>query len=232
MSLPATPPSVSESARTLRAGSWGWPVYAVQSALNDAAGEALAADGHFGSSTTSAVKRFQSTNRLKADGVVGPTTRAALSEAVCRRLDRELALPDGQARKLAHGEGGDNGSAVNWSVPGGVDCGLFQLRVLGPRYGAAALKTAFSPYRAGVVALKRLLARAKAFAKKRHPACPFSALQLAVLAHNWPWAADEYHDHGRLPSPNRIATWVPKSLPASAKTYDGWARFYIRQMSV
>lgn len=63
---------VSSSSATLREGSSGSAVAAVQRALG------IPADGQFGSQTTSAVRRFQSGHGLDADGVVGSATRAAL----------------------------------------------------------------------------------------------------------------------------------------------------------
>ena len=150
---------------------------------------------------------------------------------MCRRVNRQLtALPDQLVRALARGEGGDNPAAVNWAVAGGVDCGLFQIRCYGPPYDHGALGLAFSPYRAGLRAMGTILGRAATFADP-HPQSPFTAIQLAVLAHNWPWAAGRYHRYGSLPNPDRPAPWVPASLPASARTYGGWAAHYVATMT-
>lgn len=54
-------------------GSSGNNVYAIQYLLNDR-GYGLTVDGKFGSNTESAVKKFQKTNQLTADGIVGPNT--------------------------------------------------------------------------------------------------------------------------------------------------------------
>ena len=54
-------------------GSSGNNVYAIQYLLNDR-GYGLTVDGKFGSNTESAVKKFQKTNKLTIDGVVGPKT--------------------------------------------------------------------------------------------------------------------------------------------------------------
>ncbi|GIV97552.1 MAG: N-acetylmuramoyl-L-alanine amidase [Herpetosiphonaceae bacterium] len=62
---------------TLRNGNTGEAVKAVQSQLR-ARGYNLTVDGIFGSGTESAVKSFQSSKGLTADGIVGPQTWNAL----------------------------------------------------------------------------------------------------------------------------------------------------------
>ncbi|MER8266154.1 peptidoglycan-binding protein [Streptomyces griseus] len=63
---------------TLRQGASGSPVRALQTALNRR-GARLAVDGGFGSVTTSAVRAYQSGNRLVTDGEAGPVTWRALT---------------------------------------------------------------------------------------------------------------------------------------------------------
>ncbi|MFJ6611599.1 peptidoglycan-binding protein [Streptomyces sp. NPDC091289] len=63
---------------TLRQGGGGSHVRALQTALNKR-GARLAVDGGFGSVTTSAVRAYQSANRLVADGEAGPVTWRALT---------------------------------------------------------------------------------------------------------------------------------------------------------
>lgn len=62
----------------LRTGSEGAQVKILQRGLNATLGEDLVVDGKFGSATTSAVKRYQSSRGLSVDGVVGPATWGAL----------------------------------------------------------------------------------------------------------------------------------------------------------
>lgn len=73
------------SCPTLRPGDSGDCVRGVQNALY-ARGLALGVDGMFGPSTTAALRRFQSTQGLTADGIAGPQTLAKLNESVCAQL--------------------------------------------------------------------------------------------------------------------------------------------------
>jgi peptidoglycan hydrolase-like protein with peptidoglycan-binding domain len=62
------------SGPTLKQGQSGAPVAALQNRLNQLGFNAGAADGQFGPKTTAAVKAFQSSKGLVADGIVGPKT--------------------------------------------------------------------------------------------------------------------------------------------------------------
>ena len=65
--------------RTLRRGSSGPEVMELQDLLNRH-GATLAADGKFGKLTEAAVRAFQRNNGLKADGICGPVTWAAVNK--------------------------------------------------------------------------------------------------------------------------------------------------------
>ena len=62
----------------IKRGASGATVRSIQQKLNRL-GMGLAADGHFGSSTETAVKTFQRSRGLTADGKVGKATWAALA---------------------------------------------------------------------------------------------------------------------------------------------------------
>ena len=79
-STPTATPTLPEGV-TLRRGSKGAEVTQLQQALV-ALGYSTTVDGKFGPSTAQAVKSFQASSGLPADGVVGPATLSALSTAV------------------------------------------------------------------------------------------------------------------------------------------------------
>ena len=70
----------SKNIPTIRRGAEGELVEKLQGLLKEA-GETLAVDGKFGAKTEEAVKTFQKKNGLKADGIAGPQTWAALGRA-------------------------------------------------------------------------------------------------------------------------------------------------------
>jgi len=74
---PLAGPALELGDRTLRSGVQGNDVRELQALLNGQ-GAGLQVDGDFGAGTARAVKDFQRTNGLSADGVVGPSTLSAL----------------------------------------------------------------------------------------------------------------------------------------------------------
>ncbi len=66
---------------TYRVGSTGYMVSYIQEALKSLDYYSAQVTGHFGGKTEAAVKAFQRDHNLTADGVVGPTTMAAIMNA-------------------------------------------------------------------------------------------------------------------------------------------------------
>ena len=222
----------------------GWHVYAVQKALNDAAGKSLNPDGYFGSLTTNAVKEYQTRMDIVADGIVGPTTKRLLAEACARRVDRTRTdLPNGLIREMARGEGGDNLSAINpYDPPGGkpgTDCGIVQIRCYeNPEgtYSLSDLQLAFSPYDAMLWAAGRFNE-----AKSHYLTYGWCrnnrvrAEKCALLYHNWPVGANDIAFEGILSNADKDATWALKNGTTPyikfldgefVKTRRDWANFY------
>jgi peptidoglycan hydrolase-like protein with peptidoglycan-binding domain len=77
---PKPAPSSGGATPTLRVGAKGASVEKLQTALRGK-GYKIAVDGSFGPGTLSAVKSFQQSRGLAADGVVGPNTWKALNSA-------------------------------------------------------------------------------------------------------------------------------------------------------
>ncbi|MFB7454005.1 GH25 family lysozyme [Streptomyces sp. NPDC056194] len=78
---PGSTPAPAQSWPVLKAGTRGTDVRTAQHLLN-AAGHHLDPDGAFGPATTSAVKTFQTRNRLDADGIIGKDTWTKLIRTV------------------------------------------------------------------------------------------------------------------------------------------------------
>lgn len=75
---PAAAPITLPEGETLRIGESGDAVRALQEALKAKGFDVDAADGKFGAGTRKAVMAFQSSNKLKADGLVGQKTFQAI----------------------------------------------------------------------------------------------------------------------------------------------------------
>jgi peptidoglycan hydrolase-like protein with peptidoglycan-binding domain len=74
-----TTPFVATGRSTVRLGSTGDDVTALQQRLNALGYNAGTANGTFGAQTQTAVENFQKAKNIPADGVVGPTTWNALA---------------------------------------------------------------------------------------------------------------------------------------------------------
>lgn len=97
----------SRNVPTIRRGATGDLVIELQKRLNNEMGAGLTVDGVFGKKTEEAVKAFQSTHGLKADGVVGPKTWAALG--VTEWEEPMMSVPPGEEPEIGvfPGEGPD-----------------------------------------------------------------------------------------------------------------------------
>ncbi len=114
----AGPPTTSENTIVLSSGAEGKQVELLQRALGG-----VTVDGVFGSETEEAVRHFQANHGLKADGVVGPLTSAALRgsplTASVASLQGEIGvrsnavnISDASSSTPASNEGGSNESGA------------------------------------------------------------------------------------------------------------------------
>jgi peptidoglycan hydrolase-like protein with peptidoglycan-binding domain len=90
VTAPAAAPAVSS---TLRFGSRGPQVTALQQRLTALRYDVGPVDGSFGTSTLHGVRAFQKVQGLTVDGVVGPATRARLAAPHVPRARRMSAAP-------------------------------------------------------------------------------------------------------------------------------------------
>jgi hypothetical protein len=79
---PFVPPRSPHPTPTLKRGSRGSNVVALQRELADLGYYSGRIDGQYGPATESAVSRFQSDRGLSPDGIDGPATRRALTKAL------------------------------------------------------------------------------------------------------------------------------------------------------
>lgn len=217
--LPAEPPSSTPIAA--RRGDKGWLVYAIQRGVR------VTPDGDFGARTHAAVKDYQRAKGLTVDGVAGPRTQEHIALDALRIAEARVGTPRGLMRGLAISESGMMLAAVNWTVSGGVDCGVVQRRVYRP-FSLSALKEAFDPAHSSAEALSVLAERAHSFAVKGRPG--EREWRLAALAHNWPAGAADIARDGRLSNPDGAASWVAPGTRfhdgVPVRTRQDWVEFY------
>lgn len=195
---------------TLKPGASGLAVWSLQVALNGFETD-IAADGDYGPATTASVKSYQRRKGLTADGVAGPATQGSLARAIISPL--RMLVPAGLLEGFAEMEGGNVLGAVNWSVAGGVDCGLFQRRVYDEDAGTTAVvQRAFNTsYQAKLLA-DRLVELRSIFLPRAGTRDAYvgvrpeeKAWRLAALNHNYPSAADRL---SRTPIHELDAYWT------------------------
>lgn len=176
----------------------GIKVWAVQRALNSIDFGPLAEDGIFGRKTEDSVLAYQIAKVLYPDGVFGPKSSASVAAEITGLVTKEVRrLPSGLLRSIVQGESGSLIAAVNWSVPGGVDCGYTQRRVFAKDYeNGKVVKRAFdSRYQIKLLATG-LKSRHDSYYGRPGATSHEAAWRLAVLHHNYPAAAERIVDVG------------------------------------
>lgn len=213
---------------TLKAGAQGWPVYGLQRGLNSL-GATIGADGAFGPVTELAVRAYQRESGLLVDGLAGRDTQWTIVQRIEHVVDGlHAGLPVGLLRGLTEMESGSRLGAVNWSVAGGVDCGILQRRIIGPPFRAADLRAAYSPAAAMDASARELTGRATTY--RGYGLGRERAWRLALLGHNWPWAAAQLARYRKLPDPDGRAGWVPAGVlfpdGVRVRSRIEWCEFY------
>lgn len=219
----------------VRKGDRGVVVWAVQRGLNQVSPTGmLSEDGVFGDVTDGIVRDFQVDNGLFKDGRFGAKSSQKLAELVEPKAFPKV--PPGLLKGIVYGESTAKIGAVNWSVPGGVDCGYVQKRVDDSDANQeAVVQAAFDPLHQFSLTAKHIQeAYGSLIDNSAVDGNVEFAWRLAALNHNWPFAADIISKLGvkHLPDDWRIpVAWVEN---IKAKFDDGtpvmtkleWARFY------
>lgn len=184
-------------------------------------------DGVFGAKTDAAVRRYQKATNAKIDGIVGPQTQGRIVRSCVARAPGGTSIPKGLVEGQIKSESGGLIAAVNSQVSGGVDLGFTQRRVYGPPYDPALVKAAISPLANVSRSATDLIGRYKTFSARVGKG--EYAWRLAMLAHNWPSAADGL-SRGRPISTTKRATWAPAGLKFpdghAVTTWRDWAEYY------
>lgn len=224
----------SETIYEFSDGDQGAGVFAIQKALNattEKPANKVATDHYFERKTREAVERFQWKKNIGADGVFGARTSAAMVLALIPKVD--VQTPNGLLRGLIEGESGNLIGAVNWSVAGGVDCSYTQRRVYEADYDdLAVVQRAWNPLYQMRLFSNRVVERFEVFRKGSAVNTDEYAWRLAVLNHNYPYAAQQYAA-GKWPNTyaNSPQQWVknvgakfPTGFPI--ETPHDWCRHY------
>jgi hypothetical protein len=189
----------SSTTYTVKRGDRGVVVWAIQRGLNDvgraSTSSPLQEDGVYGGETFKVVGNFQGSTGLKRDGRFGPKTSEKLGVVLSQFVS--VAVPRGLLQGVINAESGNLIGAVNASVPGGIDCGYTQRRVLEADYGnEAAVRRAFDGlYQMNLLA-RSLRERHDAFFGRPGARNHERAWRLATLNHNYPYAADLISHNG------------------------------------
>lgn len=197
---------------TIKEGAVGVPAFAVQRVLN-AAGIKTVEDASFGPKTKEKVEQLQTFLKLSPDGVVGPATQQAFVKRRANRSEKAFDLPRWLVLSKVLYESSGYWVAVNWSVAGGVDCGVTQRRVYDEQYGDDAVIRSVFDVRAQIeLSAKNVrnlydtyITRDGINGRRE------LAFRTAILSHNYPALADRISRDGISGLPDYYKTpqsWV------------------------
>lgn len=233
------PGLIPDPSMEIERGAGGIAAFSVQKGLNNAAVRPkLLTDSDFGPTTEENVKEFQRREGLFVDGVFGPRTSSALVDDIRERVEKKIDLPKRLLEGQIERESGNWILAQNRAVSGGIDCGYTQRRVYDKDYGNwSVVSRAFSPKYQINLSARQLRERHDAFVVRPGVTNPTvlsyipseleRAWRLALLNHNWPYAAARLADGGTLS--DRTASWAGGAKfkdGTSVVTYMDWAKFY------
>lgn len=111
--------STTPTVRDLKKGCKGDDVKELQKNLNTVLGTKLTVDGDFGKNTENAVKQFQTKYGLKADGIYGKNSRAAMATALSAPKPNPVSQPQAANKVKVTSKTGLNvrkGPGTNYSI--------------------------------------------------------------------------------------------------------------------
>lgn len=207
---------------TLRRGDRGTDVAALQINL------AVFTDGVYGAQTTAAVSDVQKQERLLVDGVAGPATQRKLCLRLSQGATDHYKLP----KRLLEGcMENESGFAIacysEHPSDTGFDLGPYQDSIE-PGKGSQARYV--KAYNAASMALDTgRKYRTQYDLYRRRGVESDRAWRLAVLYHNWPWAADRLSRGLSVGWDNR-AGWVEQASGGRLHTNGEWITAYITRV--
>jgi len=131
---------LAQAATLLSYGSTGSEVVTVQTELAQLGYDVGTVDGIFGSKTLAAVKSFQSTHNLVADGIVGPLTSQTLTKALRDKNTQGIISTAQSLTGVPYLWGG--------ATPSGFDCSGYTQFVFG-KNGITLLRSSTQQYTMG-----------------------------------------------------------------------------------
>jgi peptidoglycan hydrolase-like protein with peptidoglycan-binding domain len=163
----------------------------------------IAVDGLFGKTTADAVKWFQSTHGLVADGIVGPTTALALWRDLLVWFGETYHVPASQLYGFMMMESGRDPGAVGYTTPS--DRGLLQINL--NAHPNITVAQAFDPNFTIDYTAKRLQGARIQFSGKTSDL----KNRCAIAQHNSPLQAKQWYTN-EFPPSEQIKTYVDKVL--------------------
>lgn len=227
----------ASSWQTFKIGQTGWKVWALQLNLN------TTADGNFGPNTEAAVKSVQQAAGLLADGIAGPATQRYLCISLSKAAETKYSLPKKLLQGIVEGESGNYVACTSYETSdGGRDYGAYQDHQVDP--SQATLANSFSIRYMAEDTANKLRTQKKLYATRSAVQNPKAgsflaslgtttderAWKLAVLYHNWPYAADRLSRGYTIyvdGSDNEPKQWIISASGGRLSTAVEWCRAYI-----
>ena len=200
--------------------------------------------GEYDRDTQKVVRNYQQRNGLFVDGVAGLATQGHIVARRSRASETHYKLPTGMLKSLASNESSFAVAAFTWHPSDmGFDLGPFQKSIVVGSIGDQGLyEFAYDARRMGEYAAQDMRATFNEFSD---PVMSFYSTAmaggnrrkfrwlLAVLNHNWPYAAYGLHDRGTIfveaERDTQPAGWVEEASGGTLLTPRQWVLNYVQR---